>query len=43
MTFILTHTGVPVKKDNIKKVKKIIYTKNHLYKKKILNEIMDPL
>ena len=37
MTSILTHTGVPIKKDNIKKVKKIIYTKN------ILNEIMDPL
>ena len=32
MTFILTHTGVPIKKNNIKKY--IIHTKkNHLYKK----------
>jgi len=50
MTFILTHTGVPIKKDNIKNTsftqkskKKIIYTKKNIYTKNILNEIMDPL
>ena len=40
MTFILTHTGVPIKKDNIKKIhhshKKVKI--NHLYEKPFIQK-----